>query len=174
MHQSRGRRLARIVGPWLFVGLSLSCRGTLELALNDADVVLSRQLLDAPNPAERGPREVRTLFYGSGTDKNTDAGGTVASLPLSRYGVIRRHLEMRVLRRRDLEDDRFASLFELVLQSYSIPLADFVEAAPGLHIESLRSVGLVFDRSSAGEVIVDDVGFTRMDPAYPAVRVPSS
>ena len=103
----------------------------------------------------------------------TDAGGTVASVPLSRYGVIRRPLEMRVLRRRDLEEDRFANLFELVLQSYSIPLADFVEASPGLHIEELRSVGLVFDRSPAGEVIVDDLGFTRMDPAYTDVRVPS-
>ena len=101
-----------------------------------------------------------------------DGSGTVASVPLSRYGPVRRPLEMRVLRRRDLEDDRFANLFELLLQSYSIPLADFVEAAPGLRLEELREVGLVFDRTVAGEVVLDDVGFARMDPAYTAVRVP--
>ena len=101
-----------------------------------------------------------------------DASGTMASVPLSRYGAVRKPLEMRVLRRRDLEDDRFANLFELLLQSYSIPLADFVEAAPGLQLDELRSVGLVFDRTVAGEVVLDDVGFARMDPAYTAVRMP--
>ena len=101
-----------------------------------------------------------------------DGNGTVASVPLSRYGPVRKPLEMRVLRRRDLEDDRFANLFELLLQSYSIPLADFLEAAPGLRLDELREVGLVFDRTVAGEVVLDDVGFARMDPAYTAVRVP--
>ena len=101
-----------------------------------------------------------------------DGRGTVASVPLSRYGPVRRPLEMRVLRRRDLEDDRFANLFELVLQSYSIPLADFVEAAPSLRLDQLTEVGLVFDRTVVGEVLLDDVGFARMDPAYTAVRVP--
>ena len=101
-----------------------------------------------------------------------DGSGTVASLPLSRYGPVRRPLEMRVLRRRDLEEDRFANLYELLLQSYSIPLADFVEAAPALRLDELRSVGLVFDRTVAGEVVLDDVGFARLDPAYTAVRLP--
>ena len=101
-----------------------------------------------------------------------DANGTVASVPLSRYGPVRKPLEMRVLRRRDLEDDRFANLFELLLQSYSIPLADFVEAAPALRLDELRAVGLVFDRAEVGEVVLDDVGFARLDPAYTAVRMP--
>ncbi len=101
-----------------------------------------------------------------------DARGTVASVPLSRYGPVRKPLEMRVLRRRDLEDDRFANLYELLLQSYSIPLQDFVDEAPGLRLDELRSVGLVFDRTVAGEVILDDVGFARLDPAYTAVRTP--
>ena len=101
-----------------------------------------------------------------------DGNGTVAAVPLSRYGPVRKPLEMRVLRRRDLEDDRFANLFELLLQSYSIPLADFVETAPDLRLDELREVGLVFDRTVAGEVVLDDVGFARMDPAYTAVRVP--
>ncbi len=101
-----------------------------------------------------------------------DRSGIVASVPLSRYGPVRKPLEMRILRRRDLEDDRFANLFELLLQSYSIPLADFVEAAPGLRLGELSEVGLVFDRTVAGEVVLDDVGLARMDPAYTAARVP--
>ena len=101
-----------------------------------------------------------------------DESGTVAAVPLSRYGPVRKPLEMRVLRRRDLEDDRFANLFELLLQSYSIPLADFVEAAPALRLDELREVGLVFDRTVAGEVVLDDLGFARLDPAYTAARMP--
>jgi dienelactone hydrolase len=41
----------------------------MKLTPSDADVVLSRQLLDAPNPARRGSSPVLSLYYGSGTDR---------------------------------------------------------------------------------------------------------
>ena len=41
----------------------------MKLTPNDADVVLSRQLLDAPNPARPGVFPVLRLYYGSGKDK---------------------------------------------------------------------------------------------------------
>ncbi len=100
-----------------------------------------------------------------------DAAGARASVPLSRYGPIRRPLEMSILRRKDLEEDRFAALSELILQSYQIPLADFVEEAPGLDPTRLRSVRLVFDRTEAGTVVVDDVGFAWPGPAFLRARV---
>jgi hypothetical protein len=45
------------------------CVAPLKLAHDDSDVVLSRQLLDAPNPSQKGRFAVKTLYYGSGTDK---------------------------------------------------------------------------------------------------------
>ncbi len=102
----------------------------------------------------------------------TDAAGVAAAVPLSRYGPIRAPLETRILRRRDLEEDRFEAFYDLVLQSYSIPLVDFWEGSPTLDLGALRSVRLVFDRSPAGTVVVDDIGFSDLEPGYLTARVP--
>ena len=45
------------------------CTQALKLTKDDSPVVLSHQLINAPNPGERGSFAVRTLYYGSGTDK---------------------------------------------------------------------------------------------------------
>ncbi|HSL69927.1 MAG TPA: hypothetical protein VK864_06770, partial [Longimicrobiales bacterium] len=52
----------------LVAGSLGGCYGSLNLAPNDAPVVLSQLLLDAPNPALPGPLAVKRLYYGSGTD----------------------------------------------------------------------------------------------------------
>lgn len=44
------------------------CYPAIRLSPNDADRLLDRQLVEAPNPAMRGPYPVLTLYYGSGTD----------------------------------------------------------------------------------------------------------
>jgi hypothetical protein len=89
----------------------------------------------------------------------TDAAGVSARLPLSRYGVVRRPLESYILRRRDQERTRYARLSEIVLQSYSIPLGDFRREAPALDPRTIRTIRFVFDRATAGTVIIDDIGF---------------
>lgn len=90
----------------------------------------------------------------------SDASGTTARLPLSRYGAVRRPLETRVLRRADREKAQFEHLYEIVLQSYALPLADFVVAEPRFDPTRLRRVRLLFDRAVAGTVIVDEIGVT--------------
>jgi hypothetical protein len=90
-----------------------------------------------------------------------DAAGVRASLLLSRYGAVRRPLEMTVTRRRDTETSAFARLHEMVLQTYRIPLSDFRAVAPGLDLRRVTTVRFLFDRTPAGTVILDDLGFTR-------------
>lgn len=102
----------------------------------------------------------------------TDAAGTKARLPLSRYGAIRRPLETHVMRRADQDERFFERPFDYVMQTYSIPLGDFREAVPSLDLASLKSVRLVFDRTPAGTVILDRVGFTTMDPAFRVADIP--
>jgi len=46
-----------------------ACTQPLKLSRDDSPTVLAQQLLDAPDPSMRGPFTVRTLSYGSGTDK---------------------------------------------------------------------------------------------------------
>jgi hypothetical protein len=95
-----------------------------------------------------------------------DATGLRASVPLSRYGAIRRPLETWILRRRDIEEDRFGAQSELVLQTYSLPLADFVAANPSLDTRRLTEIRFLFDRVVAGTVVIDDIGFSNPDPAF--------
>jgi hypothetical protein len=98
-----------------------------------------------------------------------DADGHVASLPLSHYGAIRRPLRANILRRGDMERKAFKTLFEYVMQSYTLPLSDFQQATPALDLARLRSVRLVFDRAPAGTVVLDGIGFTTADEHYRGV-----
>jgi hypothetical protein len=87
-----------------------------------------------------------------------DAAGHAARLPITRYGVPRRPLEIHILRRHDQEQQRYPTQYELVLQTYVMPLVDFAQAAPGFDPTHLRSIRLVFDKLVAGTVVVDDIG----------------
>jgi hypothetical protein len=98
-----------------------------------------------------------------------DANGVTASVPLSRYGPVRRPLEISILRRKDIEKNRFDRNYEVVLQSYSVLLGDFIRAVPQFDLTALRSIRFVFDRAYAGTVVLDDIGFSRMDPAFTRV-----
>ena len=100
-----------------------------------------------------------------------DARGRTASVRLGEYGAIRRPLETYVMRRGDLEAQRFQNHWELILQTYSIPLDDFVAANRSLDVRSIRSISFVFDRVHAGEVVIDRVGFSDLDPAFLDARV---
>ena len=62
----RGNALAVALAASLIAG---ACVAPLKLARDDSDVVLSRQLLTAPDPSQLGSFAVKTLYYGSGTDK---------------------------------------------------------------------------------------------------------
>lgn len=88
----------------------------------------------------------------------TDANGKVARLPLSRFGAPRRPLEIQILRRASSEKARFPNQFEIVPQTYVIPLSEFAQAAPGFEPARTRSIRLVFDRLVAGTIVVDDIG----------------
>src|SRR5690606_12479469 len=95
-----------------------------------------------------------------------DARGASARVPLSAYGAVRRPLRTRVYRRGDWEA-RFASDSELRLQSYVIPLAVF----RAVDAPAIREVRFVFDRATAGTVIIDDIGFGAPDPAFLRAQV---
>lgn len=101
-----------------------------------------------------------------------DGSGRSARVRLGAYGPIRRPLEMTVLRRKDRDAARFDEDWELILQTFSIPLADFLAQTPTLDLDDLREARLVFDRTVAGEVVVDDIGFTDLDPAFLGATIP--
>lgn len=100
-----------------------------------------------------------------------DAAGVRARVTLSDYGAVRRPLETYVMRRGDLEANRFQTHWELILQTFSIPLSDFLADDRELDVRSIRAVHFVFDRVHAGEVVLDQIGFSDLDPAFLGSRV---
>lgn len=101
----------------------------------------------------------------------TDARGAQAKVPLSLYGAVRRPWKIRIMRRDDRE---FSGDFETVLQSFSIPLEDFLRVNSRLDLSSLSEITFLFDVSEAGTVILDDVGFSDLGAAFLAVSAADS
>lgn len=164
------------LGDGVVLPRPLTPETTLDLLLAPTDDVPSprRASRDSSNSDERG--ESRRSRRPSADDDEKppidlsveirDKNGQVARLPLSRYGAIRRPLETHILRRGDLERSRFQNLFEIVLQSYSIELRDFLTVNRSVDLGVLESIALVFDRAEAGTVAVDDIGFSWLDAAF--------
>jgi hypothetical protein len=86
------------------------------------------------------------------------ADGTTARLPLSHFQALPVPLKSRFTKFAD-EESLYGKAWEPVLQTFELPLAALVAAQPGFDPQTLREIRLVFDRSSEGVVIVDDVGF---------------
>lgn len=85
-------------------------------------------------------------------------GGATVRLPLSRFRAVPVPLESRFTRFPD-ESDLYGDAWEPVLQTFELPLRAFAVAKPGFDPAALREIRFVFDRSSEGVVILDDVGF---------------
>ena len=51
--------------------------------------------------------------------------------------------------------------YDQVLTRYAVPLASLERAAPGFDARRLRAVRFIFDRTAAGTVLLDGVGFER-------------
>jgi hypothetical protein len=107
------------------------------------------------------------------TMEMVDSAGHSARLPLSRFGTIRRPLDTKVYRRDGRDDQRFATTFELVPQTYVLPLADFTKIAPQFDAGRIRTIRLLFDKTSAATVVVSDIGMSsKIDPAFLASPLP--
>ena len=101
-----------------------------------------------------------------------DAAGHSARLPIRHFGVPRRPLEIHILRRHDEEQQRYPTQYEMVLQTYLMPLSDFAQASPNFDPTHLRSIRLVFDKLVAGTIVVDDIGVSSKAGAFISVSEP--
>ena len=125
-------------------GLPLTAESLLVFALADAN--------EAPTPetqaAETGPIDL--------TVEVIDAAGEAARLPLSHFSLLQPQLEAH------LGKAGFMSPFpasEAILQHFEFPLADFVAVNPSFDPENLTGVRFIFDRTEAGVIVLDNLGF---------------
>ncbi len=89
------------------------------------------------------------------------ADGRVASLPLSSVAALRPPLTIRLYKYKWVEKRITGSPrdHEFVLQRVEIPLARFAAALTEFDPAQVRAIRFRFDRSPAGTILVDDVGF---------------
>ena len=160
---SEGHTLDFMLGP----------TNTIPSPRPDPDIVLSKE-----ESGGRDEKETRASNEGDEDEllidlsiELEDAAGRIARVTLSDYGAIRRPLDTWILRRADQEKERFTDHWELILQTYSIPLGDFKADNPTLDLEQLITIRFVFDRVHAGEVSIDQIGISDLDPAFLSARV---
>ncbi|MCR4373301.1 MAG: hypothetical protein NUW22_00455 [Acidobacteria bacterium] len=73
----------------------------------------------------------------------------------------------------DRDAQRFSNIFELIPQTFVMPLADFAQASPEFDPRQLATIRLVFDRTEAGTIVLEHVGLsTPTDAAFLAAPVP--
>lgn len=102
-----------------------------------------------------------------------DASGHVATMPLNHFGTVRRPLETKIYRREGRDEQRFATIFELVQQTFVLPVGEFAKTSPTFDPTQLKTIRLLFDKTVAGTVVVSDIGLSpKIDPAFLAKSIP--
>ena len=132
-------------------GPSLTAESVLVLAMADTG--------QDPTPGRNSPEDARVPI--DLTLEVVDGAGQAAHLALSHVSPLQPPLEGH------LGKARFMSPFpasEPVLQHFEFLLADFVAANPAFDPARLARVRFVFDRTAAGVVVVDNVGFRAPTP----------
>jgi dienelactone hydrolase len=87
----------------------------------------------------------------------TDRAGQSAELPLSHFALLQPEPHVQLAKLGWMTSTVPAS--HPVFQTFSFPLADFVALNPQLDVGHLATVRLVFDRTPAGLILLDEVGF---------------
>lgn len=87
------------------------------------------------------------------------SSGIAASLPLSHFRPLAPPLKARFLKVKWLNDQNYKET-EPVMQTFELPLAEFVKANPKFSPDTLRLLRLRFNKTEAGAILLDDVGFS--------------
>lgn len=121
---------------------------SLVFALADAN--------EPANPRRRGaaPRSRNARPPIDLTVELVDRDGRVARVPLGEARLLQPQLEPTVWKSGPVIERR-----EIVFQTFEMPLGWFAERNGDLVIGDLAAVRFVFDRTAAGVVAVDDIGF---------------
>jgi dienelactone hydrolase len=134
--------------------ITLSRDATEELDVSkDAKLVFS---VGAEDPDETEPLDL--------TIELRDRDGNRARLPLSSVGPVHPALPVRLCKWKWLEKKEFDEFSERLLQTYEIPIQQFVESIPSFEPSELARIRFVFDRSSWGTIMLDDVGISNGAP----------
>ncbi len=87
--------------------------------------------------------------------------GSTAELPLSHIRPLQRILKVTFTKWPHWERIRYQSATEPVLQTYEIPLSDFIDVTPTFDPTLLSHIRFRFDRTRSAVILLDHVGFAQ-------------
>ena len=103
---------------------------------------------------------------------STTPANNVARLPLSQFGMARKPLDARVYRRAGRDASRFSNIYELIPQTFVMPIAAFAQVSSDFDPRQLATIRLLFDKTEAGTIVLEHVGLsTPTDPAFLAAQI---
>jgi hypothetical protein len=108
---------------------------------------------DAASNAESSSREPIDL-----TVEVIDRSGRAVRRPLSSFSYLQPQIVQTIMKA-PFMNVAGPSPSEPVFQSFEFPLAAFAEADPAFDPAKLATVRFIFDRTPAGVVVLDDLGF---------------
>jgi hypothetical protein len=95
-----------------------------------------------------------------------DRNGQTARVLLSAYGVLRHPLNVKTQRLAGEDKKNFSTTSEMVLQTFAIPLTDFAAANSAFDPAHLERMTFVFSPTNRGTVVLDEIGFAKLDPSF--------
>ena len=91
----------------------------------------------------------------------SDSDGNRTALPLSTVGPVHPALNVRNIKLKFLEKKFYNDFSERLLQTYEIPIKQFVEANSSFDPSRLENISFVFDRFPNGTIMLDDIGISK-------------
>lgn len=92
------------------------------------------------------------------TIKATDIKGNSSKVSLKSYGILHPAIGVRLSKLDFFSKDRYGQAFEPVLQVFNIPFRDFKSNNPNFDIEKINSIEFLFNKTNAGNLIIDNIG----------------
>lgn len=88
-----------------------------------------------------------------------DKNGLVSEVALSEVGALNPAFKVKFTKWSFLEKT-YDNEIEMGLQSYRIPLGNFMEKNPEVSLSNIEYINFIFNKTTEGEVLLDDIGFS--------------
>jgi dienelactone hydrolase len=88
-----------------------------------------------------------------------DKNGLVSEVALSEVGALNPAIKVKFTKWLFLEKT-YDNEIEMGLQSYRIPLENFIEKNPEISLSNIEYINFIFNKTPEGEVLLDDIGFS--------------
>jgi len=88
-----------------------------------------------------------------------DKSGTTSELPLSEIGILNSAIKVKFTKWSFLEK-QYDNEVEINLQSFQIPLQEFIVRNPKINAQKIEYIKFIFNRTLKGEVLLDDIGYS--------------